>query len=210
MASRRTTVTLPIPVILLTLVVVVAISPCMAQASYSESFDDVGSVNAGQHGPSNLIAAGWIFRNQSQPAGSGTWAGDPSQPQSGAAALTVSATVAGSWSAGAAASSWAILPAVPNQANGDVLRFFIRQANVPCCTPQAHLEVRYSPGGGTSTGLGASGVGSFTTVLLDIPDVENRPWTEQSVTVPGNGRIALRFVIPAQSISTNFAGSLRW
>ena len=56
-----------------------------------------------------------------------------------------------------------------------------------------------------STGLGASGVGSFTTLLLDIPDVENRPWTQQSVTVPGNGRIAFRFFLPAQASSANFA-----
>jgi hypothetical protein len=208
MPSRRTTRTVLISVIVPMLVTAASIALCAAQASYSESFDNVGPVNAGQHGPSNLIAAGWIFRNQSSPAGSGSWSGDSSQPQSGTGSLTVSATVAGAWSASAAASSWAILPAIPNQTNGDVLRFFIRQANVPCCTPQARLEVRYSPGGGTSTGLGVSGVGSFTTVLLDILDVENRPWTEQSVTLPGNGRIAFRFYLPQQASSTDFAGDI--
>jgi len=214
MNSRKTkatvlTLMMPITVVVgMALVDAASIAPCVAQSSYSEGFDNVGPVSGGQHGPSNLIASGWIFRNQSQPLGSGTWTGNSSQPQSGAGSLTVNATVAGSWTASAAASSWAILPAVPNQVNGDVMRFFIRQANVPCCTPQARLEVRYSPGGGTSTGLGASGVGSFTTVLLDIPDVENRPWTEQSVTLPGNGRIAFRFVLTAQSSSTSFAGDV--
>jgi len=177
MKSHRTTRTVLILVVVPILLGVASISLCAAQATYTQSFDNVGPVSPGQHGPSNLIAAGWIFRNQSSPVGSGSWSGSSFQPQSGAGAITVSATVAGSWSAGAAASSWAILPAIPNQVNGDVLRFFLRQANLPCCTPQARLQVRYSPGGGTSTGLGGSGVGSFTTVLLDIPDVENRPWT---------------------------------
>lgn len=208
MHSRRTTWTSVALVVTTALVVAASTSLCVAQASYNEGFDNVGSVSGGQHGPSNLIASGWIFRNQSQPAGSGAWTGDSSQPQSGPASLTVSATVAGSWTSSASASSWAILPAIPDQVNGDVLRFFIRQANLPCCTPQARLQVRYSPGSGTSTGLGANGVGSFTTVLLDVPDVENRPWTEQSVTLPGTGRIAFRFYLPPQSISTNFAGDV--
>ncbi len=190
----------------LSLVMAASISLCAAQASYSQGFDDVGPVLSGQHGPSNLITAGWIFRNQSQPTGSGTWFGEANQPQSGAAYLVVNRTVAGAWSSSAGASSWAILPAIPNQGSGDVLRFSLRQADYPCCTPQAHLQVRYSPGGGTSTGLGVSGVGSFTTLLLDIPPVEGRPWTQQSVTLPGNGRIAFRFYLPAQAASSDFVG----
>ena len=192
----------------LSLVMAASISLCAAQASYSQGFDDVGPVLSGQHGPSNLIAAGWIFRNQSQPTGSGTWRGEANQPQSGAAYLAVNSTVAGAWSSSAGASSWAILPAIPNQVSGDVLRFSLRQADYPCCTPQAHLQVRYSPGGGTSTGLGVNGVGSFTTLLLDIPQVEGRPWTQQSVTLPGNGRIAFRFYLPPQAASSDFVGDV--
>ena len=78
-----------IKLMVLALVVVASTSLCAAQASYSESFDDSGPVNAGQHGPANLIASGWIFRNQSQPAGSGTWHADTNAPQAGSASLTV-------------------------------------------------------------------------------------------------------------------------
>ena len=183
------------------LAVAASISVCTAAASFSQSFDAVGSVSVGQHGPANLIAAGWIFRNQSQPAGSGSWSGDSFEPQAGAGCLTVSATVAGVWNASAAASSWAILPSIPGQTNGDIVRFYVRNAEYPCCTPNARLQVRYAPGGGTSTGIGANDVGSFTTLLLDVPDVENRPWTEQSVTLPGNGRIALRFYLPEAELA---------
>jgi hypothetical protein len=186
----------------LSLVMAASISLCAAQASYGEGFDDVGPVLSGQHGPSNLIAAGWIFRNQSQPVGTGSWHGEASD-------LAVDSTVAGAWSSSAGASSWAILPAIPNQVSGDVLRFSLRQDDYPCCTPQARLQVRYSPGGGTSTGLGVSGVGSFTTLLLDIPQVEGRPWTEQSVTLPGNGRIAFRFYLPPQALASEFVGDVR-
>src|SRR4029079_12225078 len=92
-----------------------AVSLCAAQAQYTEGFDNLGPVNPGQHGPSSLIAAGWIFRNQSQPASSGTWRSESFGPQSGSASLTVDVTVAGSWSASASASSWAILPPIPGQ-----------------------------------------------------------------------------------------------
>ena len=34
-----------------------------AQASFVQGFDNVGQVQSGQGGPSNLIAQGWIFRN---------------------------------------------------------------------------------------------------------------------------------------------------
>ena len=77
------------------LVMAASISLCAAQASYSEGFDTAGPVAAGQQGPSNLIAAGWIFRNQSQPLGTGTWHADANQPHGGAAYLAVDSTVAG-------------------------------------------------------------------------------------------------------------------
>ena len=39
-----------------------AIASCaVGQASYQQYFDDVGPVLSGQHGPSNLIAAGYQF-----------------------------------------------------------------------------------------------------------------------------------------------------
>ena len=45
----------------------------VAQANFTESFDNVGPTNTGQDGPQNLINRGWIFRNQSSPRGATTW-----------------------------------------------------------------------------------------------------------------------------------------
>src|SRR5215210_708605 len=48
-------------------------TPAQAQASFVESFDNVGPTNSGQDGPQNLISRGWIFRNQSSPKGATSW-----------------------------------------------------------------------------------------------------------------------------------------
>ena len=44
-----------------------------AQASFVESFDNVGTTGSCQDGPQNLISRGWIFRNQSSPKGTTSW-----------------------------------------------------------------------------------------------------------------------------------------
>jgi hypothetical protein len=44
----------------------------LAQANYVQAFDNNGTVQAGQDGPQDLINAGWSFRNQSSPVGSGS------------------------------------------------------------------------------------------------------------------------------------------
>ncbi len=181
-------------------------SMSFAQAGYSEGFDDAGQVNPGAHGPAGLIAAGWQFVNQSQPQGSGDWFAEIFLPQGGSGYLTVNVTVAGAWSPGAAASSWAVLPPVPNQAAGDAVTFWVANSEYACCDGNAHLELRYSPSGGTNTGSGPDAVGDFTTLLMDVPQVEGRPWTQFSAPAPGTGRLALRFRIPAQPAWYQFFG----
>src|SRR5262245_44601179 len=55
------------------------------------------------------------------------------------------------------------------------------------------LQVRYSPSRGTSTGASATDVGDFSELLLDVDPVPAPGWIQYHVTVPGNGRLALRF-----------------
>ncbi len=162
----------------------------IAQASFSQAFDNNGPVQAGTDGPVNLIAQGWIFRNQSAPVATGTWHTGTNSlfpSQSGAGYLSV-----GSESTaflGGDVSQWAILPAIANQKAGDRLTFFVRRVD---SSNVDTLQVRYAPGGGTSTGSGGAAVGDFTTLLADLNPVQLTGWTVVSVTVPGTGRLALR------------------
>lgn len=164
------------------------------QADFHESFDDNGPTD-GQDGPANLIAKGWIFRNQSQPKGSHGWFdgytgfGWPS-PQSGSGYLAVDSLSTDSF--GGSVSTWAVLPAVPGQTAGDVLTFYLIDmggSNV------STVQVRYSPSGGTGTGSGVNGVGDFTTLLLDINPIPVGGWNKYQVALPGGGRVALRYYI---------------
>jgi hypothetical protein len=165
-----------------------------AQAEYFEGFDDNGA-NNGQDGPANLIAKGWIFRNQSQPEGPNSWFDGYTidqwpQPQAGEGYLAVDSTSTDHF--GGKVSNWAILPAIPGQIAGDVLTFYaldLGGSNINT------LQVRYSPGGGTSTGSGANGIGDFTTVLLDLAPIPAGGWNKYEVTIPGAGRVALRYYI---------------
>ena len=185
-----------------------AASSAWAQASYQQYFDNVGPVGSGQHGPSGLIAEGYQFRNQSDPVGTGYWYEYAGFAQAGPAHLGVDSMVGMHATATSKASSWMLLPPIQNQTAGDQLKFFI-QNGWSAIGNNAHLEVRYSPTGGTSTGSGASAVGDFTTLLADIPALNGRPWTEQVFTLPGSGRIAFRFVIPPTQTSVYFFGDFQ-
>ena len=162
-------------------------------ANYSQHFDNNGPVQSGADGPQNLINQGWIFRNQSAPLGSGTWFTGYNSwfpPQAGAGYLAVDSSSTDYF--GGDVSQWAILPALPGQAAGDTLRFYIRRfdsSNVDT------MQVRYSPSGGTNTGSGPNAVGDFTSLLLDLNPIPLTGWTLVSVPVPGTGRLALRFYV---------------
>lgn len=177
-------------------------SVCLAQAAYLEDFENIGTVGSGQHGPSGLIADGWIFRNQSDPVSSGDW-------RRSAAAYQGSWGLSVDWSVGwwngpqAEESSWAILPAISGQIGGDMVRFFYSNSQAPPLVPAGLLEVRYSPSGGTNTGSSSDDVGDFTVLLSAIPAVDEQ-WTEHTVEVPGSGRIALRFHIPPMETQQEF------
>ncbi len=178
-----------------------------AQANFSEGFDNVGPVLPGQDGPSNLVAAGWIFSNQSAPAGTESWfdgytpgsTGVPYWPQPQASAGYVAVTSDSTDFFSGAVSNWAILPDIPNQRAGDELRFYLLDMDSSNLNT---LQVRYSPSGETSTGSSVNGVGDFTQLLVNINPIPVGGWNLYSVTLPGDGRIALRYYIAS---ACNFA-----
>jgi hypothetical protein len=175
---------------------------CRGQADFAESFDSLGTFVAGQVGPQTLINRGWIFRNQSSPPGDYAWRGGPYtfnpcgystfQPQAGAGYLGADGRSVSS--TGGYISDWAILPAIPGQQSGDTITLWARSGTR---SAGAVLEVRYSPGGGTSTGSTHTDIGDFTTLLLSIAPPPSIAWGRYATTVPGSGRLALRYVTPS-------------
>ena len=162
-----------------------------AQAAFVETFDNVGPVDSGQQGPRHLIADGWIFRNQSEPLGSGVWSqGAFFQPQAGAGYLGVDSLSTDFF--GGRISTWAILPLVPNQVAGDTLTVHLRAVD---SSNVDRLEIRYSPSGSRETGLDATEVGDFTTLLQAVDPMPIGGWVATSVQVPGSGALALRYFV---------------
>ncbi len=162
-------------------------------AEYTETFDDLGPVESGQWGPPELIAAGWIFRNQSAPLGSGTWFDgypDYFPPFAGSGYLAVDSLSTDYF--GGDISTWAILPPIPDQQAGDTISFRVRRME---SSNFDTLQLRYSPTGGTGTGSGPDAVGDFTEVLADLSPIPLTGWTLVSATVPGPGRLALRYYV---------------
>lgn len=181
----------------MTVLVLVSVDRCRAQGSFIENFENVGTVDPGDDGPANLIASGWIFRDQSaSPPGGAGWQagccwGSLIGPLTGTGYL---GNVAGSTHD---KSNWAILPSITNQQAGD--RLILYTISGSTSSPFVdRLQVRYAPSGGTNTGSSVNHVGDFTTVLLDIspmPNYTSGPfdgWTRWEVVLPGAGRIALR------------------
>lgn len=177
--------------------------PAFGQALYQQNFETI-STPSGTHGPQELIADGWMFRNQSNPVGTGYWDRSAWAYQ-GTWSLNVYQWVSTFNGASAEASSWAILPAIPGQSASDSLRFLYFNTPIPGWTPDGHLEIRYSPSGGTNTGSGPSDVGDFTELLGDIPATSPQ-WTEAVIPLTGGGRIALRYHISSGSSQSGFWG----
>ncbi len=176
------------------------------QASYAESFENVGAVASGQQGPQGLVAAGWMFRNQSSPLGpSPAWQGGGGGGWAYLGDGYLHSTTSAAGQFGAQVSNWAIVPAVAAQQAGDVLSLWVLGGGYG--QTATYLDIRYSPTGGTSTGSGATGVGDFTQVLFsgELP-ISSGPviYTQVQAPLPGPGRVAIRFHAPAVS---NFMSS---
>lgn len=148
--------------------------------------------------------AGWTTVNSSQPLGTASWfQGNP-------AVFTAFSGEDNSYigvnfnSGGGVAeiSNWLITPTLSFD-NGDVVSFYTRTGTGS--TYPDRLQLRFSDVGGTDVGSGAAGVGSFTTLLLDInPSLTTggfpEEWTMFSATISGlsgttDGAIAFRYVV---------------
>ena len=167
-----------------------------AQAEFSEDFDSVTPTRPGDPGPAELLGRGWLFRNQSSPRGNSVYTAGPCYVCGGAHAgpRTLEVDFSSTTESGGIVSHWAILPAIPGQVAGDLLVFHARSVTTFNVPPR--LEVRYSPDHGTGTGSSETDVGDFSTLLLDLDPVPSTGWTRYGVSLPGNGRIALRFFAP--------------
>jgi hypothetical protein len=167
-------------------------------ANFFEGFEDVGPTRSPSSGPENLINQGWIFRNQSSPLGAESWfqgyiGSYWPPPQAGAGYMAVTSNSTDYF--GGRVSNWAILPPIAGQQAGDELRFYLNDLYGSGGSNIDTFQVRYSPTGGTSTGSTADSVGDFTQLLLDLNPIPGGGWNVYSVTLPGNGRIALRYYI---------------
>lgn len=177
--------------------------PVWGQANFTENFEAVGPVNPGDEGPANLIADGWIFRNQSEPPVGAAWYdgdGFGGQPQQGSGYLTSESTATDFF--GGALSTWAILPDLAGLQAGDTFSIWVFRGDSP--SSDTFFEVRRAPNGQTDSGSTATDVGDFTELLFsaELP-VAGQGYQEVVVQVPGPGRIAMRYRSPF--IST-FAG----
>lgn len=175
---------------LLSLVAFCTLSFTQAQTTLlAETFDNITSLTT------------WTLTNQSVPVGSTGWfQGNPAvfPAQTGATNSYIGANFNNTTGANTI-SNWLITPQVLVQ-DGDVLKFWTRTSTGAAFPDR--LEVRSSVGAVTVPS-GATGVGSFTNVLLTInstlvagptgyPDV----WTEFTITVAG---------VSATPVAANFA-----
>lgn len=170
-----------------------ATSISSAQATYSQNFDNVAG------GMTALESQGWIIRRVSvggQYVYGITWVEDGTlfPPYQGAGCWYMGASIAPPGTV----SNWTILPSIPNQIAGDTLRFYCRNTPSFYGSPST-FEVRYSSGGTNTGGTNPNAVGDFTTVLTTLTNPPANQWFPVTVTVPGNGRIALRGYMNHQS-----------
>jgi len=164
------------------------------QASYSEDFESLSGAPQGFE-PQVLIDQGWVFRNQSSPVDGPAWVpGDNfgGMPFDGAGYLTTSGLVTDFF--GGEVSTWAILPDIAGQQAGDTFTVWV--AGGGSFTSATNLDIRYAPSG-DNTGSGPSDVGDFTQLLYtaELP-IADSGYQRVSVTVPGDGRLAMRFHSP--------------
>ncbi|MEZ6243111.1 MAG: GC-type dockerin domain-anchored protein [Phycisphaerales bacterium] len=165
-------------------------SGALAQADFAESFENNG-VDQG-NGPVNLVAQGWIFRNQCDPVNGSAWfdgtdfGGTPFDGTGYLAADGLATDFLGG-----DYSVWAILPEIPDQTAGDEFSIWVQYGG--SATYDTFFEVRYAPSG-SGTGSGPDDVGDFTTVLFEAEmPLASTGYQRVSAELPGPGRIALRF-----------------
>ena len=175
--------------------------------SFTENFD--------------VAPVGWTTQNNSTPIGStpswfqGNSAVFPSQ--AGAPSSYIGANFNNTTGTNTI-SNWLILPN-RTMTNGDVYKFWTR---TPTANPfPDRLQVRLSTNGAsTNVGAGPTGLGDFTTLLLDInPTYEiggvyPEVWTQFTITISGlagptSGRVAFRYFVESggpMGANSNYIG----
>jgi hypothetical protein len=164
-----------------------------------------------------LTTRGWTIFNDSQPVGKTSWhQGDFAvfPAQEGAADSYAAADKDATWGAPSLISAWLIMPETnfgPNEFNAKLLDFYTR------AQPGAvnRLVVRQCQITAVETcDVPSSGLGGFTTVLIDInpnmlPNGYPSAWTEYYATpadglmVAGLGRIAFHYYVFSQPDGSN-------
>lgn len=181
-----------------------ALSQQASAQSFTENFDDIGT----------LTASGWVMTNASVAVGSTNWfqgnpvsGGGPFDAYNGAANAYIGANYNNTASVGTI-SNWLM---APNRVlrNGDVLTFYTRKPNPD--TYADRLEVRLGTNGAsTNVGTG-SGTGDFSTLLFSVNPslvlgVYPTSWTLYTVTVSGlpaptSGRLAFRYFVTSGGLN---------
>ncbi len=182
----------------------VAFTLCIAgsaagQASFFEGFNHATT--------EPLETAGWIFRNQSEPAGALGWRpADVTDPYEGTHYLVTDGYCVGGVGPAALGSNWAILPAIDGLTAGDPMEIYLAEGW--SALRYDVLEIRYAPNGGTDTGSSASDVGDFTVLLASFPHDTIGWWGPHEITLPGSGRIALRYYVPQGQAASMYVDAL--
>lgn len=167
--------------------------------SFTEDFNDI----------TTLAGSGWVMTNASVAVGSTNWfQGNTGTfaAYNGAADDYIGANYNNTGSVGTI-SNWLM---TPNRTfrNGDVITFYTRQA---VSTYADRLQVRLSTNGASTTVGTGTGVGDYTTLLLDINPSYNgagypEAWTLYTITISGlpaptSGRIALRYFVESGGLN---------
>ncbi len=161
--------------------------------SFTENFDDINL----------LVGNGWAMTNASAGVGSTSWfQGNAATfaAYNGATNSYIGANYNNTGSVGTI-SNWLM---TPNRTfrNGDVITFYTRQA---ASTYADRLQVRLSTNGASTVVGTGTGVGDYTTLLLDINPSYNgagypEVWTLYTITISGlpaptSGRLAFRYFV---------------
>ncbi|MBP6003316.1 MAG: VCBS repeat-containing protein [Pyrinomonadaceae bacterium] len=152
-----------------------------------------------------LPAAGWATQNNSVPVGTTGWFQGSATltSQSGPPTAYIGANFNNTTGTNTI-SNWLM---APNRTmnNGDVYKFWTRTTTANPFPDR--LQVRLSTAGAsTNVGTGPTGIGDFTTLLLDINPfydtggVYPEVWTEYTITISGlsgptSGRLAFRYFV---------------
>jgi hypothetical protein len=173
-------------------------SEAAATPAFNEGFEDI----------TTLPGKGWFIQNNSAPPGLGSWfQGNPTVfPAQAGPANSYIAVNFDSSTGSNTISNWLLTPTIEFR-NGDIITFYTRTTATAAFADR--LQVRLSTNGAsTNVGTDPTGVGDFTTLLLDInPTYVSGPtggypvgWTQYTIRISGlsaptNGRLAFRYFV---------------